>query len=78
MFNPELEDFATAEPQLTKHDFVNSLSQELLGTKFWTSEGHTIYPCSVKQQGSNELLIEMADGTNFVLKVEEVKHGRVK
>jgi len=73
MFNAELKDFPNVDVRLTKTDFVDSLSDELLGVSFRNSDGETVYPCGVKQRGSNQLLVEMEDGTGFVLRAEEVK-----
>jgi len=75
MFNATIRDFPTNNSRLTKENFISSLSNGILNLGFENEEGSDVYPCGAKRKGNNKLVVEMNDGTHFVLMAKEVKVG---
>ena len=64
--------FLREEAVLTLDDVMLALSDKLPSMGFANIDENEVYPAKVEEISANEIMIDMADGSSFKIKVEEV------
>jgi len=64
--------FLPEEATLTLDDIMLTLSDKLPSIGFANIDENEVYPAKIEDVSANEIMMDMADGSSFRIKIEEV------